>query len=143
MAMLLMKKVFFEAIRSGGKTTTLRYWRRRQVRPGSLQTIRGLGKVRIDEATCAELDDLTDADAQADGLADLQALRTALRDLYPPARRKGRKLYLVRFTLEKDEKQTQSASPLRSPEKTKGRGENEGCRPARSHARSTPLHVTC
>jgi len=101
--MLLMKKVFFEAIRSGGKTTTLRYWRRCQVRPGSLQTIRGLGKVRIDEATCAELDDLTDADAQADGLADLQALRTALRDLYPPARRKGRKLYLVRFTLVREE----------------------------------------
>jgi hypothetical protein len=103
MVMLLMKKVFFEAIRSGGKTTTLRYWRRCQVRPGSLQTIRGLGKVRIDEATCAELDDLTDADAQADGLADLQALKTALHDLYPPARRKGRKLYLVRFTLVREE----------------------------------------
>jgi hypothetical protein len=102
MVMLLMKKVFFEAIRSGGKTTTLRYWRRRMVKPGSLQTIRGLGKVRIDEATCAELDDLTDADAQADGLADLKALKTALRDLYPPARREGRKLYLVRFTLEED-----------------------------------------
>jgi hypothetical protein len=143
MAMLLMKKVFFEAIRSGGKTTTLRYWRRRQVRPGSLQTIRGLGKVRIDEATCVKFADLTDADAQADGLADLKALKTALHDLYPPARREGRKLYLVRFTLEEDGKQTQSASPLRSPEKTKGRGENEGCRPARSHARSTPLHVTC
>ena len=82
--MLLMKKVFFEAIRSGGKTTTLRYWRRRQVRPGSLQTIRGLGKVRIDEAACVKFTDLTDADAQADGLADLQALRTALRDFVSP-----------------------------------------------------------
>jgi hypothetical protein len=74
------------------------------VKPGSLQTIRGLGKVRIDEATCVKFADLTDADAQADGLADLKALRTALRGLYPPARREGRKLYLVRFTLEKDGK---------------------------------------
>jgi len=103
--MLLMKKVFFEAIRSGGKTTTLRYWRRRMVRPGSLQTIPGLGKVRIDEAACVELADLTDADAQADGLTDLKALRAALHDLYPPARREGRKLYLVRFTLEEDGKE--------------------------------------
>jgi len=109
--MLLMRKVFFEAIRSGVKTTTLRYWRRRMVKPGSLQRIPGLGKVRIDEAACVEIGDLTDADAQADGFIDLKALRTALHDLYPPARRKGRKLYLVRFTLEKDGKEGSGKGP--------------------------------
>ena len=108
--MLLMKKVFFEAIRSGGKTTTLRYWRRRMVKPGSLQTIPGLGKVRIDEAGCVRLAGLTDDHAQADGFADLKALKAALHDLYPPARREGRKLYLVRFTLEEDNRSRQSPS---------------------------------
>ena len=102
--MLLIKKVFFEAIRSGGKTTTLRYWRRRMVRPGSLHTVPGLGKVRINEAGPAELGDLTDADAEADGFEDLHALKAALHDLYPPEHREGRKLYLVRFTFDKDGK---------------------------------------
>lgn len=72
------------------------------VKPGSLQKIRGLGKVRIDEAGRVKIRDLTDAHAKADGFADLQALKTALHDLYPPARREGRKLYLVRFTLEEE-----------------------------------------
>jgi len=121
MGMLLMKKVFFAAIRSGGKTTTLRYWRRRQVRPGSLQTIPGLGKVRIDEAACVELGDLTDADAQADGFADLKALTAALHDLYPPARREGRRLYRVRFTLEEDGKESTKSQLV-------GWG-SEGCAP--------------
>ncbi len=100
--MLLMKKVFFEAIRSGEKTTTLRYWLRRMVRPGSLHTVPGLGKVHIDEARPVEFGDLTDADAKADGFADLQALKAALHDLYSPECRQRRKLYLVRFTFDND-----------------------------------------
>lgn len=96
--MLLMKKVFFEPIRSGEKTTTLRYWQRRMVRPGSLHTVPGLGKVHIDEAGTVEFGDLTDADARADGFKDLRTLKAALHDLYPPESRQGRKLYLVRFT---------------------------------------------
>lgn len=100
--MLLMKKVFFEAIRSGEKTTTLRYWQRRMVRPGSLHTVPGLGKVHIDECGPVEFRDLTNADAKADGFKSLRALKTALADLYPPEYRQGRKLYIVRFTLAKD-----------------------------------------
>ena len=112
--MLLMKKVFFEAIRAGEKTTTLRYWQRRMVRPGGLHTVPGLGKVHIDESRPVELGDLTDADAKADGFKSLRALKTALSDLYPPEYRQGRKLYMVRFTFDKDgnlEKQATSQTP--------------------------------
>ena len=44
--MLLMKKIFFDAIRCGEKTTTLRYWQRQHINPGSVQFVRGLGKLR-------------------------------------------------------------------------------------------------
>jgi hypothetical protein len=97
-AMLLMKKIFYDAIRDGTKTTTLRFWQRRMVRPGSEHRIRGLGRVRIDEVRPVELSDLTEADARADGLAGLEALRVALDEMYPPEQRKGRTLYLVGFT---------------------------------------------
>jgi hypothetical protein len=99
MTMLLMKKVFFDAIRRGAKRTTLRYWRSCRIKAGSVHTIPGLGKVRIESVQPVEMSDLTDADARADGLANLRALRRALRALYPPAQRKERNLYLVRFTL--------------------------------------------
>ena len=95
--MLLMKKEFFEAIRLGRKTTTLRYWRRRMVAPGSVHNVRGLGRLRIESVQPVEPDSLTDADAQADGLDDVAALTAALATLYTPQQRGERTLYLVRF----------------------------------------------
>lgn len=97
--MLLMKKRFFEAIRTGRKTTTLRYWTRRMVRPGSEHTVRGLGRVHIDAVEPVNLSELTDADARADGLAALSELRDALEQMYTPAQRSQRTLYRVRFSL--------------------------------------------
>jgi uncharacterized protein YqfB (UPF0267 family) len=96
--MLLMKKRFFGDIRAGLKMTTLRYWRCCRVRPGSVQTVPGLGKVRIEAVKPVEMRRLADEDARADGFASVQALRRALSELYPRSARKGRKLYLVRFT---------------------------------------------
>jgi hypothetical protein len=96
--MLLMKKTYFDAIRSGQKTTTLRYWRRRQVRPGSIHNVRGLGRIQVEDVRQVDWSDITDADAQADGLADLNALRKALARMYPTDQRDGRSLWLVRFT---------------------------------------------
>ena len=96
--MLLMKKEFFEAIRSGRKTTTLRYWRWLHVRVGSVHNVRGLGRVRIDAAGEVDPDELTDADAQADGLEDLASLTEALKTIYPPDKRNGRKLFQLEFT---------------------------------------------
>lgn len=98
-AMLLMKKVFFEAIRAGIKRTTLRYWRHPRVRAGSVHAVRGLGRVRILDIRAVEWADLTDDDARNDGLADLNALRTALHAMYPPNKRHGRQLYRIHFRL--------------------------------------------
>jgi hypothetical protein len=96
--MLLMKREFFEDVRSGAKTTTLRYWRWCRTPAESVHTVPGLGKVRIDSARPVELAELTDEDAQADGFQDLAALRAALRKLYPSRKRRGRQLYLIHFT---------------------------------------------
>ena len=96
--MLLMKKVFFDAIRSGTKTTTLRYWRRKMVRPGSVHSVRGLGQLRIDDLHAIDADDLTDTDAMADGLAGRDELTSLLHQLYTPDQRSQRTLYKVTFT---------------------------------------------
>ena len=97
--MLLMKKTFFDAIRAGKKTTTLRFWLRRQVRPDSEHLIPGLGRVQIGKVTSVRQSDLTDADAVADGFESSADLKKALAKLYPLSRRKGRKLYHVHFEL--------------------------------------------
>ena len=96
--MLLMKKRFFEDIRSGRKTTTLRYWRWCRVRPGSVHVVPGLGRARIESVECVRPEDLADKDARADGFENLPALMGALESLYPPEQRDGRELYHVRFT---------------------------------------------
>lgn len=96
--MLLMKKKFFDAMRSGRKTTTLRYWQRRNVRPGSTHRVPGFGRVHIDSVEEVGFEDLTVADAHADGLADLASLRREIEALYPAEQRRARTLYRIRFT---------------------------------------------
>ncbi len=96
--MLLMKKAFFDAIRRGAKTTTLRYWDRRRVRPGSVHLVPGLGLVRIDSVEVVAARRLRAADAKADGFAALGKLRAALREMYPPGERNGRRLFRITFT---------------------------------------------
>ena len=96
-----MKKAFFDAVRTGRKTTTLRYWRRQMVRPGEVHTVPGLGKLRIEAVQDVELSSLTDADAAADGFASVADLRAALEKMYPALAGRGdtgRKLYAIRFT---------------------------------------------
>ena len=97
--MLLMKKQFFDAIRTGRKTSTIRYWRRAIVAAGSVHNIRGLGRIRIDRVRTVTLGELTAADARDDGFETLAALKRALREMYP-ARRRGncRRLYQIHFT---------------------------------------------
>ncbi|MHC4294712.1 MAG: ASCH domain-containing protein, partial [Planctomycetota bacterium] len=97
--MLLMKKIFFDAIRSGAKTTTLRYWRSQRVTPGSVQKIPGLGHVHIDSVRLMRVKDLRSSDARADGFENLADLKRTLREMYPPECRSGRTLYQIHFTL--------------------------------------------
>jgi hypothetical protein len=95
--MLLMKKCYFDAIRSGRKTTTLRYWQRARIRAGSVHRVPGLGRLRIRAVEPVKRAELRAEDARADGFPDLPSLWEALERLYPPSARKGRTLYLVRF----------------------------------------------
>jgi len=97
--MLLLKKEYFQAVRVGTKRTTLRYWRSRRVRPGSIHLVPGLGKVHILEARPVQWSQLTDADAQADGFGCLSELRQKLEEIYPPEAREARRLYQVHFDL--------------------------------------------
>ena len=95
--MLLMKKMFFDAIRRGQKTTTLRYWHSPRAKPGSVHTVPGLGRLAINDIRAVRPADLTDDDARADGFDSLRALRKALNELYPVSKRQGRTLYRVTF----------------------------------------------
>lgn len=94
-----MKRKFFDAIRSGDKRTTLRFWKRPMVRAGAVCPVRGLGRLRIERVEIATLSKLTAGDAKADGFASLAALRREIRQLYPRPAREGRLLYKVHFTL--------------------------------------------
>ena len=65
--MLLFKKRFLDAIRSGRKTQTIRLWRHRKMRAGQRSYIPGAGYIRIDAVEEVQLADLTDDDARPDG----------------------------------------------------------------------------
>jgi hypothetical protein len=96
--MLLMRKCYFDAIRTGRKTTTLRYWLAARVKAGSVHRVPGLGRLHVRGVEAVDPTSLRLEDAQADGFPDLPSLREALERLYPPSARKGRRLYLVRFS---------------------------------------------
>ncbi len=95
--MLLMKQCYFDAIRSGRKTTTLRYWQRPRIKAGSRHRVPGLGVLHVRSVERTDPKRLREEDARADGFPDLRSLWRALRRLYPPSARRGRTLYLVRF----------------------------------------------
>ena len=65
--MLLFKKKFLPAIRSGEKTQTIRLWKFRHMRSGQRSYIPGIGYIRIKLVEPVDIDALTDADAIPDG----------------------------------------------------------------------------
>ena len=94
---MLMRTSYFHLIRSGRKTTTLRFWKRRQAKPGAIHNIRNLGRLRIltvDETTPEQL---TETDAVADGLDGLDELLLALDRYCSGPQRDERTLYRVTF----------------------------------------------
>lgn len=80
--MLLFKKKFLPAIRSGEKTQTIRLWKWRMMRPGQRSYIPGAGYVAIEHVEPVALADLTDADAIPDGFPTADALRHELNSIY-------------------------------------------------------------
>jgi len=97
--MLLIKRRFFEDIRRGRKTTTLRYWRSMRVQAGSVHTVPGLGRIRIDRILPIHPENISEQDAREDGFASAAELHKALADLYPRDKRHDRRLYKIHFTL--------------------------------------------
>jgi hypothetical protein len=97
--MLLFKKQFLAAIREGRKTQTVRLWKHRRMRSGQQSYIPGAGYIAVEAVDEVRLDELTEADAAADGFDSATSLRAALRTIYPRELALGYQAYRVRFRL--------------------------------------------
>ena len=100
--MLLFKKKFLAAIRSGEKTQTIRLWKHRMMRAGQRSYTPGVGYLRITAVDEVEIDQLTDADAVPDGFPSADALRNELRLIYADRLEKGYKAFRVAFRVLED-----------------------------------------
>lgn len=103
--MLLFKKKFLDAIRSGTKTQTIRLWPRRQMRSGQRSYIPGVGYIRITEVASVELCELTDSDALPDGFETAAALRSEIIELYAEKLESGYQAYRVVFHILPEDEQ--------------------------------------
>ncbi|MGE0534703.1 MAG: ASCH domain-containing protein [Pirellulales bacterium] len=97
--MLLFKKKFLPAIRSGDKTQTIRLWKHRRMRAGQRSYIPGAGYIEVLAVDEIALDELTDGDALPDGFASAAELRAELAALYADELTAGYRAYRVRFVL--------------------------------------------
>jgi hypothetical protein len=97
--MLLFKKRFLPAIRSGEKTQTIRLWKHRRMRAGQRSYIPGAGYIRVTAVDEVQLDALTDEDARPDGFENADALRSEIARLYPGQLDAGYRAYRVVFRL--------------------------------------------
>jgi hypothetical protein len=96
-AMLLFKKKFLPAIRSGEKTQTIRLWKCRRMKAGQRSYIPGIGAIRVTAVEAVELDAITDADAIPDGFPSAAALVAELRTIYGEKLAEGCQAYRVVF----------------------------------------------
>src|ERR1700752_1073378 len=95
--MLLFKKKFLPAIRSGEKTQTIRLWKFRHMRSGQRSYIPGIGPIRVTSVEPVDIDALTDADAIPDGFPSAAALQTELRTIYGDKIANGHKAFRINF----------------------------------------------
>ena len=103
--MLLFKKKFLPAIRTGQKTQTIRFWKYRRMRPGQRSYIPGAGYIRLTEVEEVQLDALTDDDARPDGFETADQLRAEITRLYPRQLAEGYRAYRIVFSLLPPEEQ--------------------------------------
>lgn len=99
MPQILFKREFFDAIRSGRKTTTIRRWKRCSLYAGVRATSPGLGALRIIACDRVDLNKLKDADARADGFGSLEEMHRVVRRIYPKLNGDGREWYRIEFQL--------------------------------------------
>jgi hypothetical protein len=121
-AMLLFKKRFLPAIRSGEKTQTIRLWKHPRMRAGQRSYIPGIGYIRVLEVERIGLEKLTDADARPDGFESAQSLRAELAEFYPAELAAGWQAYRVRFILTPHEKKRPQSTPVK---RAKRQGKNK------------------
>ena len=95
--MLLFKKRFLPAIRSGEKTQTIRLWKFRHMRAGQRSYIPGAGYIRVTAVEQVDIDALTDADAIPDGFPTAAALQGELRTIYGDKLYDGYKAFRIAF----------------------------------------------
>lgn len=95
--MLLFKKKFLPAIRSGEKTQTIRLWKFRHMRAGQRSYIPGIGPIRITAVEPVDIDALTDADALPDGFPSAAALQHELRTIYGAKLATGHRAFRITF----------------------------------------------
>jgi hypothetical protein len=95
--MLLFKKKFLPAIRSGEKTQTIRLWKFRHMRAGQRSYIPGVGSIHITAVEPVDIDALTDADAIPDGFPSASALQHELRTIYGEKLASGHKAFRIAF----------------------------------------------
>lgn len=103
--MLLFKKKFLPAIRSGQKTQTIRLWKRRRMRAGQRSYIPGAGYIRVTAVDRVQLDALTDEDARPDGFETADQLRSEIANLYSKQLTAGHQAYRIAFELLPPEEQ--------------------------------------
>jgi hypothetical protein len=102
--MLLFKKKFLAAIRSGEKTQTIRLWKYCRMRAGQRSYIPGVGYIRVETVEPVALDELDDRDAQPDGFATADLLRSEIAQLYGDVQAEGLHAYRIVFrVLDADE----------------------------------------
>ena len=95
--MLLFKKKFHEAIRSGRKRQTIRLWKHAHMRAGQITYIPGLGRARIVSIEPIRLEEITDQDAILDGFASRGQLIEELGRLYADRIAAGYQCFKIRF----------------------------------------------
>jgi hypothetical protein len=108
--MLLFKKKFLPAIRSGEKTQTIRLWPYCRMRANQRSYIPGAGYIRILAIDAVQLESLTDADARPDGFASVAELREEIDRLYARQIRDGYQAYRIRFCLLPPEEQKKAVT---------------------------------
>lgn len=106
--MLLFKKKFLEAIRTGRKTQTVRVWKRRYVRAGQISYTPGVGRIRILAIEEVDLSELDEQDARRDGFDSVEQLVDEIRSLYAERLDDGYQVFRIRF--EPAEEETGSAT---------------------------------
>ncbi len=111
--MLLFKKKFLPAIRSGEKTQTIRLWPFCRMKAGQRSYIPGAGYIRILAIDTVKLAELTDDDARPDGFASAESLRNELQTIYAAQLAKGEQAYRIRFQLMPPEEQAAAIAARR------------------------------